>query len=115
MNGTDLTKSQKKIARQVIEKGLQKEYIDGIIKLDNVISKWKVNALTNQDTWFELCKQLTKHDDHIADRYNNMGGSKYLSVIAGQLADGVINRDDLHDFDEEVTNKVLFFSGIEDN
>lgn len=115
MNGSDLTKSQKKIARQVIEKGLQKEYIDGIIKLDNVISKWKVNVLTNRDAWFELCKKLTKHDDHIADRYNNMGGSKYLYVIAGQLADGVISKDDLDDFDDEVRNKILFLSGIENN
>ena len=81
MNGLELTKSQKKIARQVIEKGLQKEYIDGIIKLDNIISKWKINVLTNRDAWFELCKELTKHDDHIANRYNNMGGSKYLYVI----------------------------------
>ena len=115
MNGLELTKSQKKIARQVIEKGLQKEYIDGIIKLDNVISKWKVNVLTNRDAWFELCKQLTKHDDHIADRYNNMGGSKYLYVIAGQLASGVINRNNLTDFDEDVISDILLLSGIDDD
>ncbi len=35
MNGLELTKSQKKIAWQVIEKGLQKEYVDGIMKLEN--------------------------------------------------------------------------------
>ncbi|MCD4737561.1 MAG: hypothetical protein K8R53_16085 [Bacteroidales bacterium] len=49
MNGLELTKSEKKIARQVIKKGLQKEYVNGIIKLDNIISKWKVNVLSNRD------------------------------------------------------------------
>jgi len=115
MNGLELTKSQKKIARQVIEKGLQKEYVDGILKLENIISKWKVNMLSNRDAWFELCKKLTKHDDHIAGRYNNMGGSKYLYIIAAQLADGVINRDDLANFDEDVRSAILLLSGMEND
>ena len=75
MNGPDLTKSQKKIARQVIEKGLQKEYIDGIIKLDNIISKWKINVLTNRDAWFELCKKLTKHDVSLRKKFPSQEGN----------------------------------------
>jgi len=113
MNGTELTKSQKKIARQVIEKGLQKEYVDGIIKLDNIISRWKANIHSNRDAWFELCKSLTKHDDHIADRYNRMGGSKYLYVVAAQLADGVISRNDLEGFKDDVREKILLLSSID--
>ena len=112
MNGTDLTKSQKRIARQVIEKGLQKEFMDGIIKLDNIITKWKVNELDNRNAYHELYDSLTKHDKHIARRYDNMGGSQYLYVLAGQLADGVISKDDLDDFSEDVRESILFISDM---
>ena len=115
MNRPELTKSQKKIARQIIEKGLQKEYVDGIIELDNIISKWKIKKLANRDAWFELYDNLTKHDDHLSNRYDNMGGSKYLYVIAGQLASGVINRYNLTDFDEDVISDILLLNGIDDD
>jgi len=38
MNAPELTKSQKRIARQIIETGLQREYEAGIEKLDKIIS-----------------------------------------------------------------------------
>jgi hypothetical protein len=37
----EFPKSQKKIARQIIETGLQREYQNGIKKVDAVIEKWK--------------------------------------------------------------------------
>lgn len=113
MNGTDLSKSQKKIARKILEKGLQKEYVDGIIKLDDIIAKWKANVHSNKETWLELYKTLTKHDKHISRRYDGMTGSGYLYIIAGQLADGIINKNDLIDFDENVREKIFILSGIE--
>ncbi len=33
----ELSKSQKKIAREIIEKGLQREYQNGILKIDKII------------------------------------------------------------------------------
>jgi hypothetical protein len=41
----ELPKSQKKIARQIIETGLQREYQNGIEKADGVIEKWKSGTL----------------------------------------------------------------------
>ena len=37
MNALQLSKSQKRIARQIIETGLQREYEAGIKKLDKII------------------------------------------------------------------------------
>ena len=37
MSGLDLTKVQKKIARQVIETGLVREFENGIDKIDRII------------------------------------------------------------------------------
>ena len=41
MNALELTKSQKKIARRIIDTGIQREYEAGIKKLDRIISRWK--------------------------------------------------------------------------
>ena len=112
MNRLELTKPEKKIARQIIEKGLQKEYVDGILKLDNIISRWKVNQLNNRDAWMELYESLTKQDKHISGRYDYLSGSKYLHVIAAQLADRIIDQDDLLSFNDQlIINSILLLSG----
>jgi hypothetical protein len=115
MNRPELTKSKKKIARQVIDKGLQKEYIEGIIKLDNIITRWKTNSPGNRDTWLELYDSLTRHDRHISRRYDYMGGSKYLIVLAEQLADDVISPADLQELGEDVKSKILILAGMKDD
>ncbi len=106
-----LSKSQKKIAREVIAKGLQKEFADGILKLDEVIADWKDKKLSNRDAWYELYDRVRSHDKHIGRRYDYMTGSNYLFIIAEQLRDGVIDREDLNAFNEEVINEILFWAG----
>ena len=113
MIDNNLSKSQKKIARRIIEKGLQKEYVAGIKIIDDVISKWKTNALSNRETWLQLYDKLNKHDKHISRRYDGMTGSHYLLIIAEQLVDGHIDTEDLADFNEEVKNRILRLSGFD--
>ena len=97
----ELPKSQKKIARQIIEKGLQREYQNGIEKVDAVIEKWKNGKLDNQKAYISIYKKLIAHDKHIGRRYNNMSGSNYLMIISGQVADGVISLEELSELDEQ--------------
>jgi len=92
---SDLTKSEKKIARQIIEKGLLKEYQNAIESMESIVSEWRQGKRDNRDAYMELYKSLTTHDKHIARRYNRITGSTYLLVIAGQLADKVITINDL--------------------
>ena len=98
----ELSKSQKKIVRQIIELGLQREYENGILKIDTIIEKWKAGKSHNGDAYLEMYNKLQKHDNHIGRRYNNMSGSKYLLIILGQLADKVISLDEINEFDDEV-------------
>ena len=51
MNALELTKSQKKIARRIIDTGIQREYEAGIKKLDRIISRWKREELNNRDAY----------------------------------------------------------------
>ena len=112
MNGLDLTKSQKKLARQVIEIGLIREFESGIGNIDKVIQQWKDGKAETKETYYQIYKKLRKFDKQIARRYDGMTGSRYLFILAGQLADGVIKSEDLSEFDQEIRNKVIFISRI---
>ena len=114
MNGLDLSKSQKRIARQLIETGLLKEYEKGIGNIDKIISAWKAGRLEIKETYFKVFEKLEKFDKHIGLRYDGMSGSNYLFIIAGQLYDGLIPIESLDQFDQDIKDKILFLSGIDD-
>lgn len=108
----DLPKSQRKLARMLMDKGLMREFKNGISRIDATIQKWKDGKLDNREAYHKMYKQLTSFDKHIARRYDNIGGSRYVEVLVGQLSDGVISLDELDDFDEEVRNVIIRWSRI---
>ena len=46
---SDLTKSEKKLARELIEKGLQQKFEKAIRDLDTIIAGWKNKTTDNRD------------------------------------------------------------------
>ena len=115
MNGLDLTKSQKKIVRQLIEIGLTREFENGISKIDRIIQKWKNGEAETNETYYQIFEKLEKFDKHIGQRYNGMTGSNYLFVLAAQLADGVITVKDLDILDKDLQNKDFIICRIEES
>ena len=97
----ELSKSEKKLARELINKGLQQEYKKAIVELSHVIDDWKKEKLDNRNAYIELYKKLNEHDKNIARRYDDMKGSKYLTTVAFLLADGLITKEDMAGFSEE--------------
>ncbi len=97
----ELTKSEKRICREIIERGLQNEFIEGLSKADKILKDWENNKKDNRDSYHALYKQITNFDKHIAKRYDCIRGSDYLFIIGAQLHDGIISEDDLKEFSEE--------------
>lgn len=97
----ELTKKDKKVARELIEKGLQIEFAKGLAASEKIIEKWKAEK-DNSASYHSLYKHITVFDKHIARRYDSMTGSRYLGIIIGQMNDGIITFSDLKDFSEEV-------------
>lgn len=97
-----LSKREKKIAREIIEAGLQKEFKKGLLDADKILNNWKIKALDNRNAYHNLYKHIIDFDKHIARRYDGMTGSRYLLVIISQLQDGLISESDLENFSEEV-------------
>jgi hypothetical protein len=108
---SDLTKSEKKIARQIIEKGLMREYQNAIENLEGLITDWRQGKRDKRETYMELYQALKDHDKHIARRYNRISGSNYLLVIAGQLADKVVTVKDLEGLKKETIHTLMVMIG----
>jgi len=103
----ELSKKDKKTAREIIEAGLQKEFAKGLFDADAILDKWKNKSTTNQEAYHSLYKQIIGFDKHIARRYDDMKGSTYLFIIAAQLRDGIISENGLNEFSEEVRQAVI--------
>ena len=109
----DLTKLQKKIAPRVMDKGIEIHYMRGLTSAENIIKKWRKSELEVKDAYMQLYKNVQRIDKHIGSVYNDKGGSRWVEIMAIQLADGVISLDDLADFEDDVREIIIRFSGIE--
>jgi len=98
----ELSKKDKKAAREVIEKGLQREFENGLSKTDSILESWRRKEKENKETYHQLYKHIVNFDKHIARRYDGITGSRYLLTITSQMLDNVIHEEDLVDFSEEV-------------
>jgi len=111
----ELTKSQKKIARALIDLGLQREcksFTDKITKFTNS-SEWKTGD--PHALYLKLYKKVTSFDKHIAKRYDNLTGSDYYMTVLGLFYDEVLTTDDIASFDTEVQNDLLRMKNFYDN
>ncbi len=102
----DLNKKDKKIARLAIDKGLNTKYREGIEKAQAVITEWHSGKLSTQDVYLKLYKTLQKHDKEIAERYDGLGGSKYLFTVATILYEGYISGEDVKEFSDEAKEQM---------
>ena len=97
----ELSKQDKKVAREVIEIGLQRDFEYGLGKTEELLLNWR-KGVSNKETYHAVYKHIRSFDKHIALRYDNITGSRYLITITGQLLDEVLHDEDLVNFSEEV-------------
>jgi hypothetical protein len=109
----ELSKNEKKIARAIIEKGLQQEFATGLQKFYHILSEWKTSKKDNKESYYSIFKAVKNFDKHIARRYDDMSGSDYIFVIASQLADKIISDADIQEFSEQTQQQIKLLSGNE--
>lgn len=98
----ELSKSEKKVARAAIDKGLDAEFREGMEEFEAIIKDWREGKFsTNKEAYHQLFKAVDKKDDAIGRRYNGLTGGRYLITVAGIYRDGYINEDDIKGFREE--------------
>ncbi len=111
MNTYELSKSEKKKVRQIIEKGLQIEFANGLKKVEKVINDWKRNGSDNREAYHKMYDTVKNYDKHIAQRYDNMGGAQYIFVVAELLHDKIIDDSDLEELSEGTIARIFLLAG----
>jgi len=106
---TELSKSEKKLAREIFSKGLQREFVNGINKVDNIVAGWKNSGTVedNRTAYHEILSFMKSHYRHLQRRYDGLRGSDYIDVVAALLADKVISEDEIKDFRKETKDRIL--------
>ena len=103
----EFSKPEKKIVRQVIETGLQRDFESSILDIDQIIQQWKSKKLSNQEAYHEIFGKVKKSDKYIARMYNDLRGSTYMIILQGLLANKTITEADLSGFSETTRNAIL--------
>ncbi len=101
----ELTKSQKKIARKLIDLGLQRECTKFMQSTKDFMDK-SASTEDAHDAYLKLYDKVYKFDKHIARRYDGMSGGRYYITICSQYYDGVLTDEDIREFDDELYNKL---------
>ena len=97
----ELSKSEKKLARLLIDKGVDAEFKNALEQAAVIITQWQKGSIDNRTAYHQLFKTIKEQDKRIANRYDGLTGSGYLSAVAGIYIDGQITEADIKDFSEE--------------
>jgi hypothetical protein len=103
----EFSKPEKKIVRQVIETGLQRDFESSILDIDQIIQRWKSKKLSNQEAYHKIFGKVKANDKYIARMYNDLRGSTYMMVLQGLLANKTITEADLSGFSETTRSAIL--------
>jgi hypothetical protein len=103
----EFSKPEKKIVRQVIETGLQRDFESCILDIDHIIQQWKSKKLDNRAAYLEIFGKVKANDKYIARMYDDLRGSTYMMVLQGLLANKTITEADLGGFSEPTRNVIL--------
>ena len=103
----ELQKSQKKIARELITTGLQRECKAFLEKIETFTHNPRYKADNPHEVYLKLYKKVAAFDKHIARRYNDMRGSRYYLTVLSLFYDDVLTLEDIAAFDDEVRNALM--------
>lgn len=99
----ELTKSEKKVARAAIDKGLDAEFKEGLENFETILQDWRQGKFaSNKEAYHKIFKAVDYKDSAISRRYDGLTGGRYLLTVANIYSDGYINEDDIAGFREEI-------------
>ena len=103
----ELSKSQKKIARELINLGLQRECQSFKNEIEEFTSSLEWKDGNPQELYHKLADKVVRFDKHIGKRYNDLTGSRYFIAILDLLHSKILTTEDIAQFDMEVQNEIM--------
>ncbi|MEY4926139.1 MAG: hypothetical protein RI894_575 [Bacteroidota bacterium] len=102
----NLSKSDKKIARILIDKGVIVEKTALFLQLEQTLADWRSGKKDVQHTYATIYGQVGDKDKAIARRYNGLGGSRYFLAVLQLFHEGILSDADIADFSEKVRAEI---------
>ena len=97
----ELTKKEKKIARDIFSVSIEKEFDTALQNSDVIIARWKSDKAKAREVFHETHSYLNNFLKHLQRRYDDLRSSMYLITLAGILKDGYITVKEIKDFSDE--------------
>jgi len=108
----DLTKKEKKIARDIFSMAIEKEFDEALKNSEIIIAKWKDGNATGREAFHETRSYLNNFLKHLQRRYDALRSSDYLITLAGILNDGFITEEEIKDFSDEAKETIKRYSTL---
>jgi hypothetical protein len=103
----ELSKSQKRIFRELIELGLQRECKSFTDKIAGFVNSSKWQNENSHELYVELYKKIAFFDKHLAKRYDDLSSSRYFFTVFGLFHDKILTMEDIARYDIETQNELL--------
>lgn len=107
----ELTKNQKKEARELIRIALERECSRFLLETDTFMQK-TCEAVNPHERYLGLYDKVKEFDKYLARRYDGLTGSTYFPTLAGLCSDGVLTAEDMESLDGDLRNKLLHWLKI---
>lgn len=113
----ELTKSDKRLCRELIHVGLERECRKFVEDVQKIASKpiplvelnasyQEVSGVAVEGPWHKLYikvfNKVRSFDKHVARRYDGVTGSHYLDVVLALYCDDIVTDDEIIRFSEKV-------------
>ena len=99
---SELSKKDKAVLRQLIDKGVQAEFENALNEAASIIQQWQQNTSSNKEAYHALFTSLQQNNDFIALRYDGITGSRYVPTVVDIYSAKQVDENDLMNLSAEV-------------
>jgi hypothetical protein len=102
----ELSKSDKKTARILMDKGILKEIEICNTKILDILTDWKNNKKDARETYGQVYGTVKENDKYIASNYDGISGAHYFDTVLNMYLKGLISEEDINPFSETVRERL---------
>lgn len=101
-----LSKKDKKIVRALIDKGIAEDFKRGMQHFDQLIQQLKSSPETPQEQYYKLYHEVRDFDKQISRMYDRLTGSNFLTILANQILQTLIDEAELDELSSEAKDQI---------
>ena len=105
----ELSKSDKKIARILMDKGILKEIEICNASVLAILTDWKNDKNETRETYGKVYEIVKKNDKYIASNYDGISGIQYFDTVLNLYCKGLVTEEDLKPFSETIRERLITF------